>query len=147
MHPEKVISRDFRTGVRLPSGPPKILGSNATENFYLLPLHSSLFTSNAPENFEVRSKSEEVRSESYIGSDLCPNAPPKKNTPSWGVLFLAEPLNKGSRTQYPKQSGEFSGAMRSRIFTFYFLLFTSYLFTQPASRNSDTSTASCHRSF
>ena len=55
--------------------PPKILGSKATENFYLLPLHSSLFTPNAPENFEVRSNSEEVRSESYIGSDLSPNAP------------------------------------------------------------------------
>ena len=59
------------------SSPPKILGSIATENFYLLPLHSSLFTGNAPENFEVRGNSEEVRSESYIGSDLSPYAPPK----------------------------------------------------------------------
>ena len=49
--------------------PPKILGSKVTENFYLLPLHSSLFTKNAPENFEVIGNSEELKSESYIGSD------------------------------------------------------------------------------
>jgi len=60
--------------------PPKILGSKATENFYLLPFHSSLFTENAPENFEVRSNSEEVRSENYNGSDLSPNAPPTKKS-------------------------------------------------------------------
>ena len=56
--------------------PPKILGSIATENFYLLPLHSSLFTEIAPENFEEIGNSEEVRSESYVGSDLSPIASP-----------------------------------------------------------------------
>ena len=49
-------------GFRIPYAPPKILGSIATENFYLLSLHSSLFTGNAPENFEGRSNSEKVRS-------------------------------------------------------------------------------------
>ncbi len=53
--------------VRVHLSPPKILGSKATENFYLLPLHSSLFTQNAPENFEVISNSEKLKSESYIG--------------------------------------------------------------------------------
>jgi len=45
--------------------------------YYLFTLHSSLFTGNAPENFEVRGNSEEVRSESYIGSDSSQVSPPK----------------------------------------------------------------------
>ena len=63
--------------------PPKILGSIAPENFYLLPLHSSLFTENAPENFEVIGNSEELKSESCFGSDLTPNAPPTE----WAVAL------------------------------------------------------------
>ena len=70
------------SSVLAPLPPQKILVSIANENFYLLPLHSSLFTQNAPENFEVRSNSEEVRSESYIGSDLSPNAPPEQANPN-----------------------------------------------------------------
>ena len=54
--------RNFR--FRVLDGPPKILGSKVPENFYLLPLHSSLFTKNAPENFEVIGNSEELKSES-----------------------------------------------------------------------------------
>ena len=54
----------------------------ATENFYLLLITSYLLPQIAPENFEVRSNSEEVRSESYIGSDLSPNAPSEQANPN-----------------------------------------------------------------
>ena len=63
---------------RVLDGPPKILGSKVPENFYLLPLHSSLFTKNAPENFEVIGNSEELKSENYISSDSIRAAPPAK---------------------------------------------------------------------
>ena len=66
---------------RVLHGPPKILGSKVPENFYLLPLHSSLFTKNAPENFEVIGNSEELKSESYIGSDSSQVSPPEKTSP------------------------------------------------------------------
>ena len=68
------------SGVRVPYAPPKILGSKVPENFYLLPLHSSLFTKNAPENFEVIGNSEELKSESYIGSDSSQVSPPTKRS-------------------------------------------------------------------
>jgi hypothetical protein len=70
----------------------KILGSKATENFYLLPLHSSLFTQNAPENFEVRGNSEKVRSENYIGSDFIP----------------IRTKRTGSSSKKPRRKGSFS---------------------------------------
>ena len=66
-----------KLGSKVPDGPPKILGSKVPENFYLLPLHSSLFTKNAPENFEVIGNSEELKSENYIGSDSSQVSPPK----------------------------------------------------------------------
>ena len=64
--------------VRIHLPPPKILGSKVPENFYLLPLHSSLFTKKAPENFEVIGNSEELKSENYIGSDSSQVSPPIK---------------------------------------------------------------------
>ena len=68
----------WRSPVRARYAPPKILGSKVPENFYLLPLHSSLFTKNAPENFEVIGNSEELKSENYIGSDSSQVSPPTK---------------------------------------------------------------------
>ena len=70
-------------------GPPKILGSKVPENFYLLPLHSSLFTKNAPENFEVIGNSEELKSESYISSDSSQVSPPRCRHPFFGGAFFA----------------------------------------------------------
>ena len=65
--------------VKIIDDPPKILGRKVPEIFYLLPLHSSLFTKNAPENFEVIGNSEELKSENYIGSDSSQVSPPKKS--------------------------------------------------------------------
>ena len=46
--------------------------------YYLFTLHFSLFTKNAPENFEVIGNSEELKSESYISSDSSQVSPPIK---------------------------------------------------------------------
>ena len=75
--------------VKILDGPPKILGSKVPENFYLLPLHSSLFTKNAPENFEVIGNSEELKSENYIGSDSSQVSPPAETPPVWVAFRFA----------------------------------------------------------
>ena len=77
----------WRSPVRARYAPPKILGSKVPENFYLLPLHSSLFTKNAPENFEVIGNSEELKSENYIGSDSSQVNPPETKKTVTDRLF------------------------------------------------------------
>ena len=79
--------------VKILDGPPKILGSKVPENFYLLPLHSSLFTGHAPENFEVISNSEELKSESYFGSDSSQVSPPDKTSSEKGEVFSTKSAN------------------------------------------------------
>ena len=81
--------RVVRAASRIPYAPPKILGSKVPENFYLLPLHSSLFTENAPENFEVIGNSEELKSGSYIDSDsFRVSPPPTKTSSEQGEVFV-----------------------------------------------------------